>query len=62
MIEKRNENGKKYFKPTINKNKKLDKERKNKKIFNELYRDTAKYQIRKEELVKKITELEKGLY
>ena len=54
--------GKKYFKPTINRNKKLDIERKNKKVFNELYRDSAKYQIKKEELVKKIAELEQGLY
>ena len=54
--------GKKFFKPTINRNKKLDIERKNKKVFNELYRDSAKYQIKKEELVKKIAELEQGLY
>ena len=54
--------GKKYFKPTINKNKKLEEERKNKKVFNELYRDSTKYKIKKEELVKKISELEKGLY
>jgi len=67
LIEIKNKNidqktGKKYFKPTINKNRKLDIERKNKKVFNELYRDSAKYQIKKEELVKKIKELEKGLY
>ena len=54
--------GKKFFKPTINRNKKLDIERKNKKVFNELYRDSAKYQIKQEELVKKIAELEQGLY
>ena len=54
--------GKKYFKPTINRNKKLDIERKNKKVFNELYRDSTKYKIKKEELAKKISELEKGLY
>ena len=54
--------GKKYFKPTINKNKKLEEERKNKKVFNELYRDSTKYKIKKEELIKKISELEKGLY
>ena len=54
--------GKKYFKPTINKNSKLEIQRKNKKVFNELYRDSAKYQIKKEELVKKIAELEQGLY
>ena len=53
---------KKYFKPTINKNKKLDIERKNKKIFNELYRDSTKYQVKREELIKKINELERGLY
>ena len=67
LMEIKNKNidqktGKKYFKPTINKNKKLDIERKNKKVFNELYRDSAKYKIKKEELVKKINELEKGLY
>ena len=67
LMELKNKNidqktGKKYFKPTINKNKKLDIERKNKKVFNELYRDSAKYKIKKEELVKKINELEKGLY
>ena len=67
LIEIKNKNidqktGKKYFKPTINKNRKLDIERKNKKVFNELYRDSTKYQIKKEELVKKIKELEKGLY
>jgi hypothetical protein len=53
--------GKKYFKPTINRNKKLDVERKNKKVFNELYRDSTKYKVKKEELAKKISELEKGL-
>ena len=67
LIEIKNKNidqktGKKYFKPTINKNKKLDIERKNKKVFDELYRDSTKYRIKKEELVKKINELEKGLY
>ena len=50
--------GKKYFNPTINKNKKLDEERKNKPIFNELYSDSAKYKIKKEELEKKVLELE----
>ena len=54
--------GKKYFKPTINKNTKLEIQRKNKKVFNELYRDSTKYKIKKEELVKKINELEKELY
>ena len=54
--------GKKYFKPTINKNSKLEIQRKNKKVFNELYRDSTKYKIKKEELVKKINELEKELY
>ena len=67
LIEIKNANvdqrtGKKYFKPTINRNKKLEEERKNKKIFNELYRDSTKYRVKKEELVKKISELEKGLY
>ena len=59
-IDKRT--GKKYFKPTINKNTKLEIQRKNKKVFNELYRDSTKYKIKKEELVKKINELEKELY
>ena len=59
-IDKRT--GKKYFKPTINKNSKLEIQRKNKKVFNELYRDSTKYKIKKEELVKKINELEKELY
>ena len=54
--------GQKYFKPTINKNSKLEIQRKNKKVFNELYRDSTKYKIKKEELVKKINELEKELY
>ena len=54
--------GKKYFKPTVNKNTKLEIQRKNKKVFNELYRDSTKYKIKKEELVKKINELEKALY
>ena len=38
--------GKKYFKPTINKNSKLEIQRKNKKVFNELYRDSTKYKIK----------------
>ena len=50
--------GKKYFKPTINKNKKLDDERKNKPIYIELYSDSEKYKIKKEELEKKVLELE----
>ena len=63
LIEQKNTNidlktGKKYFNPTINKNKKLDEERKNKPIFNELYSDSAKYKIKKEELEKKVLELE----
>ena len=63
LIEQKNNNidmktGKKYFNPTINKNKKLDEERKNKPIFNELYSDSAKYKIKKEELEKKVLELE----
>ena len=63
LIEQKNTNidmktGKKYFNPTINKNKKLDEERKNKPIFNELYSDSAKYKIKKEELQKKVLELE----
>ena len=63
LIEKKNINidvktGKKYFKPTINKNKKLEDERKNKPVFNELYSDSEKYKIKKEELEKKVLELE----
>ena len=63
LIEQKNTNidkktGKKYFNPTINKNKKLDEERKNKPVFNELYSDSAKYKIKKEELEKKVLELE----
>ena len=63
LIEQKNNNidtktGKKLFKPTINKNKKLDDERKNKPIFNELYSDSEKYKIKKEELEKKVFELE----
>lgn len=63
LLEKKNVNidsktGKKYFKPTINKNKKLDEERKNKPVFNELYSDSEKYKIKKEELEKKVLELE----
>jgi hypothetical protein len=63
MIEQKNNNidmktGKKYFKPTINKNKKLDEERKNKPVFNELYSDSEKYKIKKEELEKKVLELD----
>ena len=63
LIEQKNTNidpksGKKYFNPTINKNKKLDDERKNKPIFNELYSDSTKYKIKKEELEKKVLELE----
>ena len=63
LIEQKNTNidpksGKKYFNPTINKNKKLDNERKNKPIFNELYSDSEKYKIKKEELEKKVLELE----
>ena len=50
--------GKKYFKPTINENKKLDEKRKNKPIYIELYSDSAKYKIKKEELEKKVLELE----
>ena len=50
--------GKKYFKPTINKNKKLEDERKNKPVFNELYSDSEKYKIKKGELEKKVLELE----
>ena len=46
------------FNPSINKNKKLDDERKNKPIFNELYSDSEKYKIKKEELEKKVLELE----
>ena len=63
LIEKKNINidvktGKKYFKPTINKNKKLEDERKNKPVFNELYSDSEKYKIKKEELEKKVLELD----
>jgi hypothetical protein len=63
LLEQKNINidsktGKKYFKPTINKNKKLDEERKNKPVFNELYSDSEKYKIKKEELEKKVLELE----
>ena len=63
LLEQKNINidsktGKKYFKPTINKNKKLDDERKNKPVFNELYSDSEKYKIKKEELEKKVLELE----
>ena len=63
LIEKKNINidvktGKKYFKPTINKNKKLENERKNKPVFNELYSDSEKYKIKKEELEKKVLELD----
>ena len=50
--------GKKFFKPTINKNKKLENERKNKPVFNELYSDSEKYKIKKEELEKKVLELD----
>ena len=49
---------KKLFNSSINKNKKLDDERKNKPIFNELYSDLEKYKIKKEELEKKVLELE----
>ena len=63
LMEKKNTNidvktGKKYFKPTINKNKKLENERKNKPVFNQLYSDSEKYKIKKEELEKKVLELE----
>ena len=63
LLEQKNNNidrktGKKLFKPTINKNKRLDNERKNKPIFNELYSDSEKYKIKKEELEKKVLELE----
>ena len=63
LIEQKNTNidkktGKKLFNPSINKNKKLDDERKNKPIFNELYSDSEKYKIKKEELEKKVLELE----
>ena len=63
LIEKKNINidvktGKKFFKPTINKNKKLENERKNKPVFNELYSDSEKYKIKKEELEKKVLELD----
>jgi hypothetical protein len=63
LIEQKNTNidkktGKKLFNPSINKNKKLDNERKNKPIFNELYSDSEKYKIKKEELEKKVLELE----
>ena len=63
LMEKKNINidvktGKKYFKPTINKNKKLENERKNKPVFNQLYSDSEKYKIKKEELEKKVLELE----
>ena len=63
LIEQKHTNidkktGKQFFKPTINKNKKLDDERKNKPIFNELYSDSEKYKIKKEELEKKVLELE----
>ena len=63
LIEQKNTNidkktGKKLFNPSINKNKKLDNERKNKPIFIELYSDSEKYKIKKEELEKKVLELE----
>ncbi len=63
LIKKKNINidvktGKKFFKPTINKNKKLENERKNKPVFNELYSDSEKYKIKKEELEKKVLELD----
>ena len=47
-----------FFKPSINKYKNLEIQRKNKPIFNELYLDSEKYQIKKEQLVKKVKELE----
>ena len=59
--------GKKYFKPTINENKnKANEENKQKKdikenkdkIFIDLYSDAQKNQIKKEELEKKVKELE----